>query len=384
MATGRVPTTANSPLTAKGDLFGYSTTQARVAVGSDGETLVADSSTSTGLRYTAGNPIPNPIIGSCFDVWQRGTSFASQASASSAAYSADRWQFYRGGGALGATLSRVATGDTTNLPFIQYAARLQRNSGNTSTASIGLYNSIETANSIPFAGKTITYSFYARKGADFSGGVNGAVLVLTTGTGTDQNVLTGYTGAASTYNGTTLTTSWQRFTFTGTVPATATQLGVWTYFDPTGTAGTNDYVDVTGFQIDIGSVALPIRRTGATIQGELAACQRYYWRQAAGGVYAIATGYGHASNTSTVSYTAVLPVSMRVAPTAIEYSGMAVQDNLDNLTGSLTSITISANLSSTLGLGMDITKSSAFTLGRTYRLMRNNNSADYIAASAEL
>jgi hypothetical protein len=45
MATGRVPTTANSPLTAKGDLFGYSTTQARVAVVYNGETLVADSST---------------------------------------------------------------------------------------------------------------------------------------------------------------------------------------------------------------------------------------------------------------------------------------------------------------------------------------------------
>ena len=53
MATGRVPTTANSPLTAKGDLFGYSTTQARVPVGNDNEMLVADSSQSTGLRYTA-------------------------------------------------------------------------------------------------------------------------------------------------------------------------------------------------------------------------------------------------------------------------------------------------------------------------------------------
>ena len=53
MATGRVPTTANSPLTAKGDLFGYSTTQARVPVGSDGETIVADSSTATGLKWAA-------------------------------------------------------------------------------------------------------------------------------------------------------------------------------------------------------------------------------------------------------------------------------------------------------------------------------------------
>jgi hypothetical protein len=53
MATGRVPTTANSPLTTKGDLFGYSTAPARLAVGLDGEQIVADSSTSTGLRYTA-------------------------------------------------------------------------------------------------------------------------------------------------------------------------------------------------------------------------------------------------------------------------------------------------------------------------------------------
>jgi hypothetical protein len=39
MATGRVPTTANSPLTAKGDLFTFSTTQARLAVGNDGEQI---------------------------------------------------------------------------------------------------------------------------------------------------------------------------------------------------------------------------------------------------------------------------------------------------------------------------------------------------------
>jgi hypothetical protein len=39
MATGRVPTTANSPLTAKGDLFTYSTAPARLAVGNDGETV---------------------------------------------------------------------------------------------------------------------------------------------------------------------------------------------------------------------------------------------------------------------------------------------------------------------------------------------------------
>jgi hypothetical protein len=51
MATGRVPTTANSPLTAKGDLFGYSTTQARLAVGANGTVLTADSAEATGLKW---------------------------------------------------------------------------------------------------------------------------------------------------------------------------------------------------------------------------------------------------------------------------------------------------------------------------------------------
>lgn len=41
----------SSPLTTKGDLYTYSTADARLSVGTDGQTLVADSSTSTGLKW---------------------------------------------------------------------------------------------------------------------------------------------------------------------------------------------------------------------------------------------------------------------------------------------------------------------------------------------
>lgn len=51
MATGRIPTTANSPLTAKGDIFTYSTGSAKLAVGTDAQVLTADSTTSTGLKW---------------------------------------------------------------------------------------------------------------------------------------------------------------------------------------------------------------------------------------------------------------------------------------------------------------------------------------------
>jgi hypothetical protein len=66
-------------------------------VGNDGETLVADSSTSTGLRYTAGNPIPNPVLNSSFQNWQRGTTGTANSFNAGAGYNADRWQNYYAG-----------------------------------------------------------------------------------------------------------------------------------------------------------------------------------------------------------------------------------------------------------------------------------------------
>ena len=51
MSAGRIPTTANSPLTVKGDLFTFSTGSAKLAVGANDTALVADSTQSTGLAY---------------------------------------------------------------------------------------------------------------------------------------------------------------------------------------------------------------------------------------------------------------------------------------------------------------------------------------------
>jgi hypothetical protein len=54
LATGRVPTTANSPLTAKGDLFTYSTGSAKLAVGTtNGHVLQVDSTAATGIKWAA-------------------------------------------------------------------------------------------------------------------------------------------------------------------------------------------------------------------------------------------------------------------------------------------------------------------------------------------
>jgi hypothetical protein len=188
------------------------------------------------------------------------------------------------------TISRQVTGDTTNLPFIQYCARVQRNSGQTGTGAMGFANSFETVNSQPFAGKTVNVSFYARKGADYSPTSSVLQVNLYSGTGTDQSINTaGYTGVSAVIQeNKTLTTTWQRFTTTAqTVSSSATELALQFAFTPSGTASTNDYFEVTGVQLDIGSVALPFRTAGVSYQQELALCQRYYetsynYTQAAG------------------------------------------------------------------------------------------------------
>ena len=329
MATGRIPTTANSPLTVKGDLFGYSTTQARVPVGNDGETLVADSSTTTGLNYkpldAAGK---NGVINGGMDIWQRGTSFIGTAFN----YTADRFMCVRGGFAAGMTVSRQTSAQTG----FQYAMRMQRDSGNTGTQGLTILTALETANSLQFAGKAVTVSFYARAGANYSGG--SLTTILYSGTGTDQatSSIGSWTGNATvaTLNS-TLTTTFQRFTTTATVGSTATQLGFNISWTPTGTAGTNDWVEITGLQLELGSTATTFSRAGGTIQGELAACQRYYQKSystetapatnttlpglqfSQGGNVLTLSGVGHVTFKS----------EMRVAPTVTVYSYTSSQTN---------------------------------------------------------
>jgi hypothetical protein len=300
---------------AKGDLLGASAndTPAVLTVGANGETLVADSSTSTGLRYTAGNPIPNPVLNSTMQIAQRGTTFTFSGST---AYTFDRWQGRTGAGAQ--TISRQVTNDTTNLPFIQFCARVGRDASNAGIGIILFEQSMETINTIPFVGKTVTISYYARKGADFSGASSILSGALVTGTGTDQNV-NAYTGGANTILGSsTLTTTWQRFSYTGAIPTTVKEMAMQFSYTPVGTAGAADYFEITGVQVDIGSVALPFRTYAGTIQGELAACQRYF--QTVRGFSGIASG------STAINSSFQFPVCMRTSPSVAASSTLQISD----------------------------------------------------------
>jgi hypothetical protein len=311
---------------AKGDLLAGTADNSygRLPLGANGTVLVSDPSTSTGLawqpyaaQFAAGK---NAAINGGFDIWQRGTTFAGNG-AFAASYTADRWQVYRGGGSGISTATRIAS----DLSGFRYFIRVQRPAGDTTTTYLGLWQSLETANSQPYAGKTITLSFYARAGSGMTNSF-GLGVALYSGTGIDEPWYshTGSTTVAS--SNFVLTTTggiingWQRFSITGNVPSNSNELGITFGYNPTvSTASSTDYYDVTGVQLEIGSVATPFSRAGGTIQGELAACQRYYYRHVIGSMQPVSLAFYWSANQ--LQTTIPFPVTMRSAPTLDATSG---------------------------------------------------------------
>jgi len=182
---------------------------------------------------------------------------------------------------------------------------------------------VESVNTIPLANQRITYSFWARAGANYSAASSVLTSTMTSGTGTDQPPYAGYTGSTNFATGShTLTTTWTRFTVTGDVPNNASEMLIQFTNTPVGTAGVNDYYEVTGVMINIGSMALPFRTYSQTIAGELAACQRYYFRNTAANNSASFFMNGFAASTTVWYGVYTLPVTMRTKPT-LETSGTA-------------------------------------------------------------
>ena len=317
----------------------------------------------------------NYIINGGFDIWQRGTSFT----APTTAYTADRFQAPRVGFAVGHTVTRQSAG----LTGFQYCLRTQRNSGNALTAQMYVGSNLETVNSITLAGKTVTLSFYARAGANYSAAGNALTAVIYTGTGTDQNVITGsFTGqVTAATNSLTLTTSWQRFSISGSLGSSITQVGVRFEGTPVGTAGANDYYEITGVQLEVGSIPSPFRRNANSIQGELAACQRYYYRAVAESTYG---WYGVMSHSSTTLglMAITLPVTMRTAPTLFESSAIGAFQYLGP-TGTLSSLSLSSDGSSSRQIAVNV-NGTGFTGASAGFLRANNNAAAFIGAGAEL
>ena len=336
--------------------------------------------TSTVGQNSAGPAAPNvagknAVINGGMDIWQRGTSFAS----TGGSYTADRW-WSAASGSGSTTFSRQSPGST--LPQFQYCIRSQRNSGSAELTSQQIGYTLETADSLRFAGQTITVSFYARAGANYSAASGVLYFLLSYGTGTDQRLLgAGFTGSTNIlFQGPVISTSWQRISYSIAIPSTATEIGFYWQANVAGTALAADYYEVTGVQLEVGSVATPFSRAAESMANELAACQRYYYRTSQNTAYTTFTGSTAATSTTNAYNLPIwLPVQMRVAPTSVDFSTLRVTDGYV-AANNVSNVTIDGNSANIVNV--DIT-SSSLTVGRPVALQSNGTSG-YLGFSAEL
>lgn len=216
-----------------------------------------------------GLSLDNAIINGNFDIWQRGTSFTGVSPALT--YSADRWSSARNGTGATVNVSRVdfALGqtDVPNNPshYINYEVTTA-GSGETYHFLGQRIESVKT-----FAGETVTVSFYAKASSAVSLSV-GLTQHFGTGGSPSVQVVT----MIDSYN---LTTSFQKFTATVTVPSISGKtLGtdgndrLLLFFDMP--RDTTFDLDIAQVKLEAGSVATPFRPR--PIGEELALCQRYY------------------------------------------------------------------------------------------------------------
>ena len=360
-----------------------------------------------GQSIAYGNMSPNYIINGGFDIWQRGT--AAISSTINRSYFADRWAIQQG--ASGGTFTAQQSTDVPSGAGVAYSGLITSTVADTSIAATDQYyvtHIIEGAqcrdlNLGTSSAKTFTVSFWVKSS------VTGTFCFSLRNDGATRSYVSEYTISVS--------DTWEKKSITVAGDTTGTWLvnaGIglrlefvlavgsdrvtatpnsWTATGSQGTSNQTNFMSATGrtfrvaaVQLEVGSVATSFRRNAPSIQGELAACQRYYFRKNTDGSAFAQMGMGQADATTSAAIYITLPVQMRTAPTAVDLSAVS--------TFSMNNGVVVTTLAGTGGLLVNRTTTTvgALYLGvaggltalSTYTLTANNTTAAYIGFTAEL
>lgn len=310
----------------------------------------------------------NFVMNGAFDVWQRGTSFVNLIQ-----WTADRWRMTRGVGPTTRSVTREPLNNAiSELENVEYYLRCTLTTVGAGT-NVRVVNYIEDVSKL--SGKSVTLSWYGKHSSstdlrvvveqDFGDAGSPAVNVL------DTTV--------------SYSTVWERKSVSFIMPSISLK-----------TVGPNNYIainfyqqdsngsilDITGVKLEEGTSATKFSRQNPSIQGELAACQRYYYR-----AYCNANqrfGLGQVTTTTNATFFIQFPTEMRIAPTALEQTGTASNYRIINAAGTgiaCSAVPVFANASTNAAT---VTAASTYTAAGQATQLFANNTATYLGFSAEL
>lgn len=313
----------------------------------------------------------NRILNGDMGIWQRSTSFTNISV--DGTYTCDRYFVTRGGNI---DVTRRELG-TYNPPsgFRYYAEVVNQTASN---SFMGFQQAIETANTLPLTNTTVTISAYLRAHANTAASKSVSVRLISS---TSNDTKTGGSELINqtvTLNYGTASTDWTRVSFSAAVPSTSRTLRI-AFIQSSLAVG--DGFHVTGVQLEAGDSVTPFATATGNAASELAACQRYYYRANAG---AASTYFGNGSGISTTvaDFIVPAPVTLRVAPTAIDYASLSIDDGVTAYTTG--TWTTSASTYSANAIQVRYTHgTAALTQFRPYRI-GVSASTGYVGFSAEL
>lgn len=241
----------------------------------------------------------NGFLNGTAQIAQRGTAFNNVGT--SVVQTVDGWTAWKGGAVNGMNVLQESGAATADGVFYKNLLRVQRTAANTDLNLMTIANIIPSSDMPRYAGKTVTLSFVARAGANFTSFNGGPNPQFVTGTGTDEGsaVLKAGTwaGAALPFSLTQpLTTTLTRYSYTFSIAANAKEGAFQIANFPTGTAGANDYFEIGGLQLEVGSQATPYE--DLAFEDELLRCLPFFCKSFE---YAVAPVQNLGNNASCVA-----------------------------------------------------------------------------------
>jgi hypothetical protein len=309
----------------------------------------------------------NKLINGDFGIWQRGTSF----NAASNAFTADRWNTLtdKTGASVLTTQQAFTAGAAPVAGYeSQFFLRTVFPSGGSFCIQEQRIEDVRT-----FAGQTVTLSFWAKANATAT---IAPTLVQSFGTGGSANVETQTSNL-------TLTTSWVRYSVTATLPSISGKtIGAGNYLTARAmraVTASGFTIDIWGVQLEYGSKATPFETASGSLQAELAMCQRYYLRYTQSVAFE-RFGNGMASAVNAATFQIPLKVTMRVAPTSVDYNSMTAFDGITQSGAGVAAL----NASGANVLDVSLTSITGLIVYRPYQLIAASTSGAHIGFSAEL